>query len=325
VQFFQALLAAGLAASVLSPAGAPAQDYPSRPIRLVVAFAPGGTTDFVARLLAEKARAILGQPIIVENRPGANGAIGADNIAKAEPDGYSLFFSTAGALAINPNLRADLPYAPIRDFAPAAMVARNTVLFAVNPALKIETTKDLVALAKAKPATITVAVTGVGAISHLALELLQASAGIKLLVVPYRGAGQALGDLIGGQLNAMSAEVPVLLPQIKAGKAKIIGASTAQRSDALPDVPTFAEQGYPDVIADNWAGVLAPARTPPATIAKLNRAFNAAVSDPDVRRRLAENGVSPLSGTPEDFADLIKSETARWGKVVREIGIKGEP
>jgi tripartite-type tricarboxylate transporter receptor subunit TctC len=324
VRFFQALIATWIAAS-LPWSGADAQDYPTRPIRLVVAFAPGGTTDFVARLVSDKAKSILGQPIIVENRPGANGAIAAENIAKADPDGYSLFFSTAGALAINPSMRSDLPYDPIKDFAPAGMVARNTVLFAVNPALKIDTAKELVALAKQRPATVTVAVTGVGAISHLALELLQASAGIKLLIVPYRGAGQALGDLIGGQLDAMSAEVPVLLPQIKAGKAKIIGASTNSRSEALPDVPTFAEQGYPDVIADNWAGVLAPARTPPAIIAKLNSAFNAAVNDPDVRRRLTENGVSPLSGSPEDFARLIKSETARWGKVVREIGIKGEP
>ncbi len=316
----------GLAASAwLSMSGANAQDYPTRPIRLMVAFAPGGTTDFVARIVAEKAKAYLGQSVIVENKPGANGAIAAENVARSNPDGYSLFYSTAGAVAINPSMRSDLPYDPIKDFAPVGMVARNTVLFAINAALNINTGAELIARAKEKPRTITVAITGVGAISHLAIELLQASAGVKFAIIPYRGAGQAIGDLIGGQVDALSAEVPVLLPQINAGKAKIIGVSSNSRSDIIPDVPTFAEQGHPDVIADNWGGVLAPARTPPAIIAKLNSAFNAAVNDPEVRRRLAENGVSPLSGSPEDFAEMIKSETARWGRVVREIGIKGEP
>lgn len=305
-------------------AGAPAQDFPSRPIRLVVAFAPGGTTDFVARVVAEKAKAFLGQSVIVENKPGANGAIAAEAIANADPDGYALFFSTVGALAINPAMRADLRYDVGRDFTPVAMVARNTVLFAVNPALKIDNARDFVALAREKPGTITVAITGVGAISHLAVELFQAAAGIKLLYVPYRGAAQAMTDIIGGQLNAMSADVPVLLTQVRAGKVKIIGADSAARSEVLPDVPTFSEQGYPDVVADNWAGLLAPARTPAAVVAKLNGAFNAAVADPDVRRKLAENGVSPLSGTPAEFADMIRRETARWGKVVREHGIKGE-
>ncbi len=305
-------------------AGAPAQDFPSRPIRLLVAFAPGGTTDFVARVVAEKAKSFLGQSVIVENKPGANGAIAAEAVANADPDGYSLFFSTVGAVAINPAMRTDLRYDATRDFAPVAMVARNTVLFAVNPALKIDTAKELVALAKQKPGTVTVAITGIGAISHLAVELLQAAAGIKLLYVPYRGAAQAMTDIIGGQLNAMSADVPVLLTQVRAGKVKIIGANSSVRSEVLPDVPTFSEQGYPDVVADNWAGVLAPARTPPAVIAKLNDAFNAALADPEVRRKLAENGVSPLSGTPQEFAALIRSETVRWGKVVRETGVKGE-
>jgi tripartite-type tricarboxylate transporter receptor subunit TctC len=317
-------IVAAAVAAVLAAGGAAAQDYPSRPIRLVVAFAAGGTTDFVARQIAEKAKAYLGQSIVVENKPGANGAIGADFVAKSEPDGYTLFFSTAGALAINPSMRTDLPYDPIKDFTPIVPVARNTVLFAVNPTLGVATAQEMIARAKDKPGTITVAITGVGAISHLAIEMLQLAAGIKLQYVPYRGAGQAVADFIGGQLNAMSAEVPVLMPQIKAGKAKILAVSAQSRSDVLPDVPTFVELGYPDVVADNWSGVLAPPNTAPAIVARLNQAFNAVVRDPEVRRRFADNGVSTIGGTPEDLTELIRSETTRWRKVVKETGVKAE-
>jgi tripartite-type tricarboxylate transporter receptor subunit TctC len=309
----------GLAAS-LSPAAA--QDYPNRPIRMVVAFAPGGATDFMARLIADKAKGPLGQNIVVENKPGANGAIGADYVSKSEPDGYTLFFSTAGAITINPSMRADLPYDPVKDFAAVAPIARNTVLFAAGPGLKVDTAKDMIALARAKPGTITVAITGVGAISHLAIELLQHAAAIKLQYVPYRGAGQAISDFIGGQVNAMSAEVPVLMPQLKTGKAKVLAVAAQNRSDVLPDVPTFVELGFSDVVADNWSGVLAPARTPPTVIAKLNAALNAAVRDPETRAKLADNGVSATGGSPEDLVALIAAETTRWRKVVKEIGVK---
>ena len=304
------------------PSPAAAQDYPNRPIRMVVAFAAGGTTDFVARLIADKTKGPLGQNIVVENKPGANGAIGADYVSKSEPDGYMLFFSTAGAITINPSMRADLPYDPVKDFAAVAPIARNTVLFAAGPALKVDTAKDMIALARAKPGTITVAITGVGAISHLAIELLQHAAAIKLQYVPYRGAGQAISDFIGGQVNAMSAEVPVLMPQLKTGKAKVLAVAAQNRSDVLPDVPTFAELGFSDVVADNWSGVLAPARTPPAVIAKLNAALNAAVRDPETRTKLADNGVSATGGSPEDLVALIAAETTRWRKVVKEIGVK---
>jgi tripartite-type tricarboxylate transporter receptor subunit TctC len=317
-------LAIALLAALVVAAPAQAQDYPARPIHLVVGFAAGGTTDFVARLVADRAKAVLGQSIVVENKPGASGAIGAEYVAKSEPDGYTLFFSTAGALAINPSLRSDLPYDPMKDFAPVAPISRNTVLFAVNPATGIKTAQELIAHARQKPGTITVAITGIGAISHLAVEMLQLSAGIRLQYVPYRGAGQAVADFVGGQLNAMSAEVPVLMPQIRAGKAKILAVSSQSRSDVLPDVPTFAELGYPDVIAENWTCVLAPANTPAPVIAKLNQAFNAVVREPEVGRKLAENGVSALGGTPDELTALIRSETERWRRVVRETGIKGQ-
>ena len=318
-----ALIAATLATS-LSPAAAQDrnQDYPNRPIRMVVAFAAGGTTDFVARLVADKAKAALGQNIVVENKPGANGAIGADYVSKSEPDGYTLFFSTAGAITINPSMRTDLPYDPVKDFAAVAPIARNTVLFAAGPALKVDSAQDMIALARAKPGAITVAITGVGAISHLAIELLQHAAGIKLQYVPYRGAGQAISDFVGGQVNAMSAEVPVLMPQLRARKAKVLAVSAQNRSDVLPDVPTFAELGFSDVVADNWSGVLAPARTPPAVIAKLNAAFNAAVRSPDTRAKFADNGVSATGGAPEDLVTLIAAETKRWRAVIKEIGVR---
>jgi tripartite-type tricarboxylate transporter receptor subunit TctC len=317
------LLALLLAGSAASPLPAAAQDrYPTRPIRLIVAFAAGGTTDYVARLVADKAKGTLGQTVVVENKPGANGAIGADFVGKSEPDGYTLFFSTAGALTINPSLRPDLPYDPVKDFAPVAPVVRNTVLFAAGPALKADTAQDMLALAREKPGAITVAITGVGAISHLAIELLQHAAGISLRYVPYRGAGQAMSDVIGGQVNAMSADLPSLIPQLKAGKVRGLAVASKTRSDVLPGAPTFAELGFGDVVADNWSAVLAPARTPPAIVTKLNAAFNAAVNDPDLRAKFTENGVSAMGGTPEELAALIADETARWRKVVREVGIK---
>jgi tripartite-type tricarboxylate transporter receptor subunit TctC len=311
-------------AIALATHGAAAQDYPTRPIRMIVAFSAGGTTDYVARLIADRVKGALGQAVVVENKPGANGAIGADYVSKAEPDGYTLFFSTAGALSIIPNMRTDLPYNPLKSFTPILPTARNTVLFAVNAGLGIATAQDMIARAKEKPGTFTVAVTGIGAISHLTIEMLQSAAKIKLQAVPYRGAGPAISDLIGGQVNAMSAEVPVLMPQIKAGKAKILAIAAQGRSEVIPDVPTWAELGYADVVADNWSGVLAPPRTPAAVVAKLNAAFNSVVKDPDVRKRLADVGVSAIGGAPEDLTALITSETARWRKVVAETGVKIE-
>jgi tripartite-type tricarboxylate transporter receptor subunit TctC len=314
------LLFVGLAA-VLSPALAQ-ERYPSRPIRLIVAFAAGGTTDYVARIVADKLKGPLGQSVVVENKPGANGAIGADYVAKSEPDGYTLFFSTAGALAINSSLRTDLPYDPVRDFVPVAPVVRNTVVFAAGPALKAENARDVLALALAQPGAITVAVTGIGAISHLGVELLQRAAGIRLQYVPYRGAGQAISDVTGGQVSAMNADLPSLVPQLRAGRLRPLAVASTHRSDVLPDTPAWAELGYGDVVADNWSAVVAPSRTPPAIVAKLNMAINVAVQDPDVRARFAETGVSAMGGSAEDLAAQIAEETARWRTVIRDIGIK---
>ncbi len=322
---FTSLLIGGLAVLLSSAAAQDrVQTYPNRPIRMIVAFTPGGSTDYVARLVADKVKGPLGQSVVVENKPGANGAIAADYVGKSEPDGYTLFFSTAGAITINPSLRPDLPYDPARDFAPVAPVVRNTVLLGSGPALKAETAQDMLALARARPGAVTVAITGIGAVSHLAMELLQRAAGIKLQYVPYRGAGHAISDVIGGQVNAMSADVPALMAQLKAGKVKGLAVASRSRSEVLPDTPSFAELGFGDVVADNWSAVLAPARTPPAVIARLNAAFNTAVNDPDTRARFAENGVSAMGGSPEELAALIADETVRWRKVVKEIGIQAQ-
>jgi len=315
--------AVGLAAFVLV-LPARAQDYPSRPIRLVVAFTAGGTTDFVARLLSERLKSSLGQSVIVENRPGANGAIGADYVAKSEPDGYTLFFTTVGAVAINPAFRSNLPYDPVRDFAPVGMAVFNSTMLVVNAAMKVNSARDLAALARERPGSITIGVTGLGAISHLGLELFQAAAGVKFQAVPYRGASQAVTDLLGGQLDGLFGDVPTIIAQVRAGKLKALAATSKERSDILPDIPTFVEQGFADTVANQWAGTLAPARTPPAVIARLNAAFTAVLNDPEVRDRLQQAGVTPSPSSPEEFGRYLQEEITRWGRLIREKGIKGD-
>jgi tripartite-type tricarboxylate transporter receptor subunit TctC len=299
-----------------------AQEFPSRVIRVVVAFPAGGPTDFVARLLADKLKTLVGQNVIVENKPGANGAIGADYVAKSEPDGHTLFLTTVGAVAITPNLRSDLSYQPLRDFAPIMRVVRNTTLLVVTPDLPVKSAKEFAALAKDKPNTIPFASTGVGSMPHLALELFQSAGGMRFLHVPYRGAAPALTDLLGGQVRGLFADTPVLLSHIHAGKLRVLPAASDQRTEILPDVPTLAEQGFPDTHAENWYGLLAPARTPPTILAKLNDAIRKALDDPDVRRKLVQSGAVPAPTSPEDFAKLLQDELERWGRIIRAKGIK---
>jgi tripartite-type tricarboxylate transporter receptor subunit TctC len=317
------LLAPAIGATALTSAGARAfaDTYPSRSIRLVVGFASGGATDFDARLIAEKVGSILGQSVIVENKPGANGAIAAQAIARAEPDGYSLFFSNFGAIAINPILRADLAYKPLTDFTPVTLLVRNAVMLAVKSSAAANDARDFAALAKQKPGEVTVGVTGIGAMTDLTLELYQSVADIKLRTVPYRGAAEALTALIGGQIDGMFGEFPLLGPQLKSGTVKALAIASPQRSQTAPEVKTFVEQGYASVIAENWSGVLAPANTPAAIVTTLNAAFVAALSDPDVARKLQQSGVVPSPTTPDEFAKLMRSETERWAAIIRERAI----
>jgi tripartite-type tricarboxylate transporter receptor subunit TctC len=311
--------------TALSLAGAQiaqAQDFPNRPIRVVIAFPPGGPTDFVGRLIAEKMTAVLGQRVFIENKPGANGTLGGETVAKSDPDGYTLFLTTCGAVAVSPHIYSNMPYDPLRDFAPVAEVVTNTTVLVVGPKFGIKTAKELVALAKEKPGTITFASTGVGSTPHLAQELLSIAAGVKFLHVPYRGAAPALTDLLAGQVQVVALDVPALIAQIQAGTVVPIGAAADKRNAILPDVPTLAEQGYPDTDASNWYGLLAPAKTPPAVIAKLNSAVNAALNDPETRQKLIKSGATPVGGTPADLGKFLKAEYDKWGRVVAERGIK---
>jgi tripartite-type tricarboxylate transporter receptor subunit TctC len=305
----------------LGLADARAQDFPSRVIRVVVAFPAGGPTDFVARLLADKLKPLLGQNVIVENRPGANGAIGADYVAKGEADGHLLFLTTVGAVAITPHLSKP-NYDTLRDFAPVTLVMRPTTILVVKPDTPVNSAKELAALARDKPGAIPFASTGSGSTTHLALELYQSAAKVKFLHVPYRGAAPALTDLLGGQVLALFADTPVLLPHIRGGKLKPIGAASAQRNPLLPDVSTLAEQGFPDTIADNWYGLLAPAKTPPAVVAKLHDAVVAVLDSPDMRAKLIESGATPAPTSSAEFGKILGDELARWGRVVREKNIK---
>ena len=299
-------------------------ELPSRPIRMVVAFPAGGPTDFVARLLADKLKPLIGRTVIVENRAGANGAIGAEYVARAEPDGTTLFLTTVGAVAVTPHLMAKLAYDPIRDFAPITLVVRNTTILVVKPDLPVASARELAALAGRAPGRIAIASTGNGSMPHLALELYQASAGVKFLHVPYRGAAAALSDVLGGQVQGLFADTLVVLSQIQAGQIRPLGAASADRNAALPQVPTLAEQGFPDTSADNWYGLLAPARTPAPIVAKLHDAVAAALAAPDMRDQLIRSGAVPAATSTAEFAQLLRDELERWGRVVREKNIKGE-
>jgi len=318
------LLSAAAIFIALAIAGsAYAQNYPARPVRLIVAFAPGGTADFTARMLADKMQSTLGQAVAVENKPGANGAIAAEYVAKSDPDGYTLFFTTVGAVAINPALRSDLPYDPLKDFASVGKVAVNSTILVVNAEIKANSARELAELARRKPGAITIGITGHGAISDLGRQLFEDAAGIKLQEVPYRGAAPAITDIISGHLDGLFGDVPTVMAQVRAGKLKALAATSTERSDIFPDVPTFVEQGYAGVVGDNWDAVLAPAGTPQPVIAKFNAAMVAALNDPELRTRLRNSGTTPAPSSPEEFDKYLRAEIARWGKVIRDKGIKG--
>jgi tripartite-type tricarboxylate transporter receptor subunit TctC len=305
-------------------AGAPmahAQNFPTRPVRIVVAFPPGGPTDFVGRLVADKMTRLLGQRVYIDNKAGANGTLGGGDVAKSDPDGYSLFLTTAGAVTVSPHLMAKMPFDTFRDFAPVALVTTVNEVLVVSPKLGIKNAKELVALAKQKPGALTFASTGVGSPPHLAQLLLAASAGVKFLHVPYRGAAPALTDLLAGQVQVVALDVPVVISQIQAGNLVPIGIAGNKRDAVLPNVPTLAEQGYPHTDAANWYALLAPAKTPSAVIAKLNKAVDDALADPAVHEKLVKTGATPVGGTPQALGTFMKAEYDKWGRVIVANGI----
>ena len=303
------------AASVLAQAA-----YPNKPIRLIVPFPPGGGTDMIARTVAQKLADQNKWNVIVDNRPGAGGNLGVDATAKSAADGYTLVMGQTSNLAINPSLYAKLPYDPIKDLAPVALVSSPPIVMAAPANSRFKTFADVVAASKGKPDALTLGYSGNGTVAHLAGELAENAAGIQLRHIPYKGAAQAMTDLVGGQIDLYMSSVPTLLGQVRNGKLKILAITSAKRSSQLPDVPTLAEQGYKGFEAVTWFGILAPAGTPAPIVAQLNKAINQALQQADVIDKLKSEGGDVLGGTSEQFSALLRTEGPRWAKIVKDSG-----
>ena len=309
----RAAMACALLATVPSLA---AQDYPTKPVRIIIGFPPGGATDLVSRLMAPKYAEIFKQQIIVDNRPGANGVIGSDLAAKAAPDGYTIHLATIGTLVISPAI-SKVPYDPIKDFAPISQAVGLQNIFIVHPSVPARSLKELIALARAKPGTFNYATSGSGSQGHLAGELFKLMAKVDMVHVPYKGGGPALVDLIAGHVEIFVAVISTAIPQVKAGKARALAVTGGKRATALPDVPTVAETGLKGYEATAWYGYVAPAATPRPIIERLHKETVAVLNLPDVKQRLLENGIDAAPSTPEQFAAYIKSETGKWTKVIK--------
>ena len=317
------LATAGFGALVAEPGLA--QSYPSRAIKIVVPFAPGGPTEFIIRLIADRLTASLGQPVVIENRPGgAGGTVGAKSVAIAEPDGYTLLFSSPGPLATAAAIYKNLDYDPLKSFAPIAMVIYSPQMLAVHPSVPAKSIQELVAYAKANPGKITFASSGYGTQPHMLGELLKLTAGIDIVHIPYRGAGQSVTDLVAGQVQMIFETFPILLPHIEAGKLRPLAVAAEVRSKALPDVPTTVESGYPTLLASFWSGLLAPAGTPKAIVDKLNLAINDILRSPQAQVALARLNAEARVGSPQDFAAFIAAEAQRWTAIAKAAGIKVE-
>jgi len=307
-------------AAVAGPAYA--QGYPIKPIRMIVPYPAGGATDFFARLVFPKMGEALGQAVVVENRPGAGTAIGASEVARSAPDGYTLLLGDAGTYAFNPTLYKKLPYDPAKDFAPVSLTGRFALILAVNPAAsQAASVGDFVAEAKRQPGKIDYGAPGPGSPIHLAMELFKQRAGITMTPIPYKGGADAMNDLIGGRIVAMFPDIASGLPQIRGGKIKALAVASEKRIAALPDVPTIGESGFPGFEAWAWQGFVAPAGTPREVVAKLNSEFARVMADPALGKRLAESGFEVKTSTPEEFSSYLKSEIAKWEKVIRGSNI----
>jgi tripartite-type tricarboxylate transporter receptor subunit TctC len=304
-------------------AGAYAQGFPARPIRIIVPYAPGGGVDIVARALGQELTRRLGQQIVIENKTGAGGNIGTDAVAKATPDGYTLLIASP-ANAVNPTLYSKLPFDPVRDLTPVALIASVPAVLLAGPALPGKSVKDIVALAKAKPGTLTFGSGGSGTTEHLAGEMLKTQAGIDMLHVPYKGGAAVLPDLISGQISLFFVNQLFALPYIKAGTVRALGVASDERSAALPDIPTFAESGFPDFRVSVWYGIMAPVATPKQIVAQLNREIVAALGSPAMSERLQAMSAKPLPGTPAQFGAFFSDEMARWARVVKSSGAKAD-
>jgi tripartite-type tricarboxylate transporter receptor subunit TctC len=315
---------AAAAAALCMAGGVHAQSYPAKPVRLVVPFASGGSSEIVARSVAQKLSENLGQQFIVENKPGGAGNIAMQEVARAEPDGYTLILGHIGTLAVNPFMFKSLPYDVSRDFVPVSLIAKVPSIFVVNANVPVHDLKELAALAKAKPGQVYYGSAGNGSAGHLAFEYLRLVTGIDVVHVPYKGTGPQITDLIGGQTQAASAGTPPLLPHIRSGKVRAIAVGTPQRLAVLPDVATVAEQGYPGFETSQWYGIIAPAKTPNAIVDRLSEEIAKAVRSPEVQARFGPDGTLAVGSTPAEFAAFIKLEQARWSQVVKQAAIKAE-
>ena len=300
---------------------APAQNYPAKTIRIVVPLAAGGPGDVLTRAVAQKLTDSIGQQVVVDNRPGANTNIGNEAVAKSPPDGYTLL-STASTLTINPALYANMPYDAMTSFAPVTLIAWTPLVLVVHPSLPVKSVPELVALAKAKPAQIYYGSAGSGSVLHLAGEMLNTMARVKLVHVPYKGVTNAFSDLLGGQISLMFPGAPIALPQARAGKLRALATTGEKRAPAAPELPTVAESGYPGYEVSVWYGLLAPAGTPAATINRLQAEIVKVVQLPEIKERWAALGAEPLTNTPEQFAAFIKNDLSKWAKVVHDSGAK---
>ncbi|MBI4207064.1 MAG: tripartite tricarboxylate transporter substrate binding protein [Betaproteobacteria bacterium] len=307
------------ALSLSAPLSAAAADYPTKPIRLVIGFAPGGGTDTTARALSAKLTAALGQQVVVDNRPGFSGTIAADIVAKGTPDGHTVLLGTI-ALVVNPSLTDKMPFDTLKDLAPVTRAADSTNILVLHPSVAAKSVKELIALAKTKP--LNAGSSGIGGAGHLAVELFNLQAGTKITHVPYKGGGPAIVDLLAGNIHLIFATAASSIGHIKAGRIKPLAVTTTKRSALVPDLPTVAEAGLPGFEANNWNGFLVPAKTPRPIINRLNKELAAALTLPDIKEFLFKQGLDAAPGTPEEFGAYMKSEMAKWAKVIKAAGIK---
>jgi len=312
---------AALALAMLA-SGAHAQAWPAKPIKWVVPFAPGGTTDILARTIGDKLAIALGQPVIIENKPGAGGGVGADYTAKAPADGYTIMGGTISTHAINASLYKSLPYDPVKDFAPITLIARVPNMLVVNPDVPVKNVAELIALMKASPAKYTFASSGNGTSQHLSGELFKTMAGVEMQHIPYKGSPPALQDVVGGQVTMTFDNITTAWPLAKGGKLRALAVTTAKRSSVAPEVPTLAESGLAGYEVGSWQGVFAPAGTPPEIVKRLNTEIVKIIRMPDVNEKLTALGAEPVGNTPEEFGALVRAEVGKWADVVKKSGAK---
>ena len=299
-------------------------EYPVRPIRMIVPFPPGGGNDILARAVGQRLSQVIGQQIIIDNRGGAGGQLGAELAAKAEPDGYTIFLGSIGNLTFLPVLQARLPYDPVRDFSPVILLATSPFIMVVNPAVPAKSVKELIALAKAKPGQLNYGSAGSGSSLHMTAELFKLEAGLDITHVPYKGTSPALIDLMANQVQMIFSTMPTMVPHVKSGKLRALGVSGAARAEAVPDVPTVAEAGVPGFEVLNWQGIVVPKKTPETIVQKLNRALLTTLKSPDMITALAAQGLDAAGGAPEQFGALIKSEIEKYAKVAKQAKIRLE-